>query len=407
MKIRTHYVSLIVVLATGIASAQVATGTPPFGSFGGGPFDTVNLGNLNVHFAIPMLNKAGRGMSFTYNLSYDGSVWTPVVSNGTTSWNPVNNWGWRGVTEVATGYISSSVLGSITTCEKTVDHQILIETGSLTTFSYFAYHDAFGVVHPFKGSAYLLTGNCGSEVDNLSNSVATDGSGYTLNFTVTTVSATITSRGGKVIDPPFQAASGVGTVTDANGNQINVNGSGQFFDTLSSTTPVLTVSSAAPPTATTFTYTAPSGASTAYTMNYLQYTVQTGFGFSGISEYGPLSNSLVSSIQLPDGSSYTFTYEKTPDSCTPLSGTYSTNCVTGRIVSVTLPTGGTITYSYTGGTNSTGIYSDGSTAGLNRTLSPGGQCDVTGKICTKGNERESTWRKSRSCPSRGTSQSKL
>ncbi len=32
--------------------------------------------------------------------------------------------------------------------------------------------------------------------------------------------------------------------------------------------------------------------------------------------------------------------------------------------------------------------------------------DLTGKICTKWNERESTWRKSRSCPSRGTSQSK-
>jgi hypothetical protein len=40
-------------LATGIVPAQVAIGTPPFGSFGGGPFDTVNLGNLDVHFVIP------------------------------------------------------------------------------------------------------------------------------------------------------------------------------------------------------------------------------------------------------------------------------------------------------------------------------------------------------------------
>ena len=31
--------------------------------------------------------------------------------------------------------------------------------------------------------------------------------------------------------------------------------------------------------------------------------------------------------------------------------------------------------------------------------------DLTGKICTKWNERESTWRKSWSCQSRGTSQS--
>ncbi len=39
-------------------------------------------------------------------------------------------------------------------------------------------------------------------------------------------------------------------------------------------------------------------------------------------------------------------------------------------------------------------------------LSIEAKSDLTGKICTKWNERESTWRKSRSCPSRGTSQSK-
>ena len=55
-------VLFIATILAGYAVAQVATGTPPFGSFGGGPFDTVNLGNLNVHFGIPVVNKAGRGM---------------------------------------------------------------------------------------------------------------------------------------------------------------------------------------------------------------------------------------------------------------------------------------------------------------------------------------------------------
>jgi hypothetical protein len=63
-------------------------------------------------------------------------------------------------------------------------------------------------------------------------------------------------------------------------------------------------------------------------------------------------------------------YEQTPGSCTPLSGTYTTNCVTGRIASVTLPTGGEVSYTYTGGSN--GIESDGSPSGLTRTLKPGG-----------------------------------
>ena len=107
MRLIFTYVTFVAALFLGsIASAQVSTGTPPFSSIGGGPFDTVNLGNLNVHFAIPVLHKAGRGMPFTYDVSYDSSIWTPVTSSGNTQWQPATNWGWRGVTEGKTGYIS-------------------------------------------------------------------------------------------------------------------------------------------------------------------------------------------------------------------------------------------------------------------------------------------------------------
>jgi hypothetical protein len=51
----------------------------------------------------------------------------------------------------------------------------------------------------------------------------------------------VTSRNGSIIDAPDGQSTGAATATDANGNQITVNGSGQFFDTLSGTTPVLTV----------------------------------------------------------------------------------------------------------------------------------------------------------------------
>src|SRR5258708_6047053 len=89
------------------ASAQVATGTPPFSSVAGGP-DVINLANLNSHIDIPVLQKPGRGTNFTYDLSNDSSVWYPVTSGGITSWQPVRNWGWRGQTEAATGYVSYS-----------------------------------------------------------------------------------------------------------------------------------------------------------------------------------------------------------------------------------------------------------------------------------------------------------
>jgi predicted ATPase len=44
--LRRHLLVLLVLpwLFVQPSLAQVATGTPPFGSFGGGPFDVVNLG---------------------------------------------------------------------------------------------------------------------------------------------------------------------------------------------------------------------------------------------------------------------------------------------------------------------------------------------------------------------------
>jgi len=361
---KSHFLlaAIFIILGADIASGQVSTGTPPFGSFGGGPFDTVNLGNLNVHFAIPVLHKAGRGMAFTYDLGYESSVWTPVTSSGVTQWQPATNWGWRGVTEASTGYITylTSETSGGPYCE-------------IITNSNFVYHDSFGAPHPFTGSASIRVSGehtC-SGSGGFTSSPATDGSGYTLTALGGSVGP-LTSVGGTIIAAPLNVTNGAATYTDANGNQISVNSSGQFFDTLSSTTPVLTVAgSGTPSSPITFTYAAPSG-NYSYTMNYLQYTVATDFGFSTITEYGPLSNALVSGISLPDGSSYAFAYEKTPGtSCTPLPNTYSANCVTGRIASVTLPTGGEITYAYSGGNN--GIESDGSTADLTRTLTPGGE----------------------------------
>ncbi|HJY90419.1 MAG TPA: hypothetical protein VJ255_09075, partial [Candidatus Acidoferrum sp.] len=105
--------AVIVVLAflafaAGQAHAQVATGTPPFGSFGGGP-DIINLGSLNSHITIPIFHKAGRGLNFNYDLSYDSSVWTPV-SGGT--WTPSGTWGWTNSMSNV-GYLVYS--GTITT----------------------------------------------------------------------------------------------------------------------------------------------------------------------------------------------------------------------------------------------------------------------------------------------------
>ena len=164
---------------------------------------------------------------------------------------------------------------------------------------------------------------------------------------------------GKVITPPLGNGAGSATATDRNGNVISVNTGGQYFDTLSSSTPVLTVAgSGTPASPETFTYVAPNGGNAIYTMKFAAYTVQTKFGCSTVTEYGPTSTSLVSEIDLPDGSKYIFTYEQTPG--VPAN-------VTGRIASVTLPTVGKVSYVYTGGSTGHITCADGSTSGLQRT----------------------------------------
>jgi len=59
---------------------HAATGLQPFGSFSSGPFDIVNNGDLNVHFEIPIVSKAGRGLpfsSFSPSTLWSGSQWYP------------------------------------------------------------------------------------------------------------------------------------------------------------------------------------------------------------------------------------------------------------------------------------------------------------------------------------------
>jgi RHS repeat-associated protein len=373
--LRYAFLMTVLALAAESASAQVTTGTPPFGTFASNSApDVINLANLNAHLAIAVLHKAGRGTDFTYDLSYDSSVWFPVTSGSTTSWQPVSNWGWRGATEAGTGYVSNTY---------TFVRSGYANACTTEYWSNWAYHDAWGVSHPFAGESDDYYGSykwCGDRYSDGFSSTATDGSGYSIVVPASFHSlATLYSSAGKVINAPNNSGIGTGTSTDRNGNIINVDNSGNFYDTLSSTTPVLTVSGIGTPlNPVVFTYTAPSNAAASYTMNFTNYTVATNFGLSGTSEYkSSAAVPLVSSVVLPDGSQYSIQYEATPSTpssgaCTPYAGT---TCVTARIKSVTLPTGGSITYTYTGGHN--GVFSDGSTAGLTRTLSDGASWNAT------------------------------
>jgi hypothetical protein len=258
--------------------------------------------------------------------------------------------GWKGDTEIATGYLSYQVI--MTTIGSGTGRS---DKCIYTAYTGWVYHDSLGASHPFWGSTQLnnLPSNCGPNVSS-TTLASEDGSGYTLNLSSYT-DGTVSSPDGKKIAVP-NVDNGPATFTDPNGNQISVSGTGTFTDTTGNV--ALTVAGTAP-NPHTFTYYGIGGGPQQVSMNYQTYTVQTAFGCSGIVEYGPVSTSMVNSITLPDGSAYNFTYEATPN---------GSGNITGRLASVTLPTGGTITYTYSGGNE--GIEcADGSAAGLTRSVS--------------------------------------
>jgi hypothetical protein len=355
--LRSFLLAGLVLAAAADGMAQVPTGQPAFGSFAGGP-DVVDLSNLNVQLAVPIVNKAGRGTPFSYTLTFDTSVWYPAGVSGSQVWTPVVNWGWQAQTQVLTGYVTYRTTRLSCWCVDCVPRPMYLY---YLSYTFSTFQDRFGAVHTFSATASQAS-PCGDADATTDTVTLTDGSGYTI-YVDSTPSATIYPRGGGTYNPPLQTGTGSATYTDPNGNQITTNGS-TFTDTLGTT--ALTVSGSSP---VNFTVTPPSGTNVSYVMNYTIYTVATNFAAPGITEYGRTSVPLVSTLVLPDNSKYTFAYETTPGACTPLSGTYSANCVTGRLASVQLPTGGTTTYTYSGGYN--GILGDGSASTVTRATPDG------------------------------------
>jgi RHS repeat-associated protein len=341
------YAMIVFLLVSVVARGQVATGIYNYGTYDTLGLDTVNVGNLNVHLNLPVINKAGRGLSFYYALSYDSSVWYPGTSSGLKAWTPVQNFGWNGQTNGPLGYLTyQSFTGQCQT-----------DSGREEIYHYrtgYVYVDAFGVSHSYPITVLIgVDGNgCSGITPGAQTAIAADGSGYSIYVLQQT--NTITTASNKKITPPVAGAAAAGSIQDLNGNEISLS-SGTFEDTTGTT--ALTVAGGAP-NPLTLTYKDTSGNSQSVTVTYVTETVHTNFGCSGVTEYGPTSTSLVSSITYPDGSIYTFTYEPTPG---------ASGNVTGRVASIGLPQGGSIVYTYTG--NNNGIEcSDGSAAGLTRTL---------------------------------------
>lgn len=345
--------------------AQVTPGTPPWASLNSGPFDVINLGSLNGHFDINVRTKAGRVTPFTYDITYDTSIWYPTTVNGQQTWQPVSAYGWTFPT-ISAGYLTNQTVATVTEPCNPPNNMNPI---TFYVYAYWEYHDVKGGTHPANITSTSLPANTGCiNTGQAVSGTTTDGTQYTINVATGSGSATVTGADGKLYNLPINPTTTVSTTTDTNGNEITSDANGNITDTLG--TVALTASGISPKT---FQYTAPNGSTATWTMNYTSYNIKTNFGCSGIAEYTANGVLLPTSLVLPDGTQYQFTYENTVN---------NNGYKTGRLASLTLPTGGSITYTYpitNGGANNGITCADGSapasvngSASLTRTLSPGG-----------------------------------
>ncbi|MGB8786037.1 MAG: RHS repeat-associated core domain-containing protein [Candidatus Acidiferrales bacterium] len=308
------------VLSASVAGAQTGNGFPTFGSFANNGVDSVNLQNLNTVVTIPIVSSPGRGIPINVNVPYNALVWSYNPTSSSKAWTISG-----GFSQFSDNPTLVSLIGSAT-------YQILTIPCGATHYSLYTdyvYLDPVGTSHPFS----VTPGHSGTcSVPAELTGYATDGSGFYMNIT------------GGATNPVVYTPSGMKiqdfTATDSNGNQLsgitNLNNFNEFdwTDTLGQ----LAVKVIASTTSMNVEYLDTSGNYQSVTFTLTPLSIATKFQCSGITEYtGTVT--LPTAATLPNGQRYSFQYEHTPGSTT----TY-----TGRLQKITLPTGGTVTYEFTG-----------------------------------------------------------
>ena len=300
----------------------------------------INVANGNVHMEIPIGSQPQRGsLPLTETLVYDSRIWAIVNTGTSPSFQPSSTNGWAlGGTAIAGSAATQSVVSESVSC-----------TGSGGSQGYeqaiYTYVDMAGTSHIFAPPIYYLYGtNCpngntgGITNTNMAagtsySAYAVDGSGYYLTVYNQSCYGSDTCQYAVAFDPSGNLPGN----EDRNGNFITETYSEPpdtwtWTDTLGRNSFVWTNASS---TTTYLNVMTIGGATKQYTLNYKTITVTTGFNQSGVTDYKNQPLTVASSLNLPDGTSYTFHYDVEQGL-----GTY------GELTEVDLPTGGAIHFTY-------------------------------------------------------------
>lgn len=303
----------------------------------------INVANGEIHLEIPIATLPQRGsIPLNERLVYDSRIWQLIGTGTTYDFEPTN------VSAPYSGFNPSCVGNPPAACTSNTPGTVTFvpvnapnsmagwrfvagnETGIIQEYLngngsdlqsswYYAWGwtDPSGTTHQFPfstGSVY-----CPSCGPISASGYAVDGSGYYMTVTNYTSPTVFDSNGNEVYPQ----------IVDRNGNNFTTDGNGNLIDTMGRTPVLKSISG----NNTHYDVLTIGGARKRYTVTTETINVHTAFGQSGTTGYsGTLT--AIQSIGLPDGTSYTFTY----DSGT--TGNY------GSLESMTLPTGGAVSFGW-------------------------------------------------------------
>ncbi len=303
------------------------TGSPTFSTQIPVEHGFINVNNGDVHLELPIANTPQRGGVLTANarLIYDSRIWKITQDmSGNYSWQPTNvpnsMGGWTILTgaETGSGITSIEAYSTSTFTEGPVGNSGGLDA-CYDTHVYdnkFTWTDPSGTAHIFNAEWDEHTVPCQNigEAPQTRSGYATDGSGLQITMSgpqgALPTSYTVTDRNGTQLYP---------SILDRNGNTVH--------PSVTSTQSGNQIDLAVPTVG---------GAPAAhYIITTEQINYSLAFNQSAVPDTSGYFTA-IQSLQLPDGSQYQFTYD---------TGTSSGNY--GELTSMTLPTGGVITYGYT------------------------------------------------------------
>ncbi|HKV77342.1 MAG TPA: RHS repeat-associated core domain-containing protein [Candidatus Sulfotelmatobacter sp.] len=297
-----------------------SVGVPPFTTALPVERGFINAGNGNLHLVIPLGSYQQRGKHpFTAALVYDSRIWMTWYIGSSNTWQPMNGAadpiasGWSLQTTADTGLVSP--FGEVNSCYP------YRGTYTIYTFTWVA---TDGTQRSFPVGTEYDPNGC--DTDEPSGSAwATDSSGYRM-FVTNYTQATIYAPDGTQVYPKME---------DSNGNFFSRDSNQNVIDTLNRTPVTVTKNCNGNSNLICYHMLNSQGQTSDVKVTLETINVDTNFGQSGITEYSG-TITVVQSIELPDNSSYSFSYD---------SGTSPGNF--GLLTNMTLPTSGQVGYAYT------------------------------------------------------------